>query len=91
MRKHLGMLAGAGLGLAVGLGLPIVAYGVHRNFAAGWDVSRFFLGSLFLFSLCLFWSGLFFVFLGLFLCCGLYFFRFLFLIHATPFQSYFLI
>jgi uncharacterized protein len=33
--------------IAVGavVGLPLVAYGVYRNFALQWDLSRFFLGS----------------------------------------------
>jgi uncharacterized protein len=33
--------------LAVAVGLPVVMYGVHSNFAAGWELSRFFLGSIY--------------------------------------------
>ena len=33
--------------VAILIGLPIVALGVRANFAAGWDISRFFLGPLY--------------------------------------------
>jgi len=33
------------IGLAVAIGIPAVIYGVHRNFAEEWHVSRFFLGA----------------------------------------------
>lgn len=43
IRHYLGMIA-----LALGLGLPSILYGLHRNFAAGWDPSfSMFLGRLF--------------------------------------------
>jgi uncharacterized protein len=32
--------------LAIVVGLPIVMYGAHRNFAAGWDMTRFFFGGI---------------------------------------------
>jgi uncharacterized protein len=42
-RFYIGMLA-----VGVLLGIPLIAYGVHRNFAAGWDIHySFFLGSQF--------------------------------------------
>ncbi len=33
--------------LALAIGLPIIMYGVHRNFAADWDMSRIFFGSIY--------------------------------------------
>jgi len=32
---------------AIVIGLPVIAFGVSQNFAAGWGLSRFFLGSLY--------------------------------------------
>ncbi len=43
VRRYLAMIA-----LALGLGLPSILYGLHRNFAAGWDPAySMFLGRLF--------------------------------------------
>jgi len=33
--------------LALAIGLPIIMYGIHRNFAADWDMSRLFFGSIY--------------------------------------------
>jgi uncharacterized protein len=33
--------------LALAIGLPIIMYGVHRNFAADWVMSRIFFGSIY--------------------------------------------
>jgi uncharacterized protein len=33
------------IGLACAVGLPVITYGVYRNFESGWTVDRFFLGA----------------------------------------------